>query len=166
MTPGRLELEPLTAEAFEPFGDVIQRQDVAPELINEGRTRKYANLARVETSDGGGNTGIHLYRSTAIALPFTVERMERHPLGSQAFIPLHNRPFPVIVAPPGDGPLAGDVRGFISNGKQGVNLRKGVWHHYQISLDGEADYLVIDRIGPGGDFEEWILDPPLQIKLS
>jgi ureidoglycolate lyase len=165
VTRGRLLLEPLTAEAFEPFGDVIQRRDAAAGLINQGRTRKYADLARIETSDGGGKTGVHLYRSAAISLPFTVERMERHLLGSQAFIPLHGRPFPVIVAPPGSGPSAGDVRGFISNGKQGVNLRKGVWHHYQISLGEEADYLVIDRIGPGEDCEEWALDPPLQIRL-
>ena len=166
MKPESLELQPLTAGAFEPFGEVIQRKGVAAEVINQGRTRKYANLTRVDTSQDGGETAMHLYRSTAISLPFLIERMERHPLGSQAFMPLQRRPFPVIVAPPGDHPRAEEIRGFISDGKQGINYRKGVWHHYQISLGGSADYLVLDRAGPGGNFEEWVLERPLLIDLA
>ena len=161
MNSDHLVLEPLTAEAFAPFGEVIQRQGVTPELINYGQTQKFANLARIDTGDGGGKTTVHLYRSQAVTLPFLIERMERHPLGSQAFMPLHQQPFPVIVAPPGDDPEIQAIRGFISNGEQGINLHKGVWHHYQVSLSRICDYLVIDRKGPHNNCEEWVLKRPL-----
>jgi ureidoglycolate lyase len=163
MKPEHLELQPLTAEAFEPFGDVIQRQGVIPENINYGQTQKFADLALIDTSECGGETAVHLYRSQAATLPFLIERMERHPLGSQAFMPLHQRSFPVIVAPAGDDPDIQTIRGFITNGEQGINYRKGVWHHYQISLNGICDYLVIDRIGPNLNCEEWVLDRKLVI---
>jgi ureidoglycolate lyase len=163
MKPDQLELQPLTAEAFEPFGDVIQRQGVIPEDINYEQTQKFADLALIDTSEGGGETAVHLYRSQAATLPFLIERMERHPLGSQAFMPLHQRPFPVIVAPAGDDPDIQTIRGFISSGDQGINYHKGVWHHYQISLNGICDYLVIDRIGPNFNCEEWVLDRKLVI---
>ena len=158
MNSDHLVLEPLTAEAFAPFGEVIQRQGVIPENINYGQTQKYVDLARIDIAEGGGETTVHLYRSRPVTLPFLIERMERHPLGSQAFMPLHQQPFPVIVAPPGDDPEIRSIRGFISNGEQGINLHKGVWHHYQISLDGTCDYLVIDRTGPHNNCEEWVLD--------
>jgi len=159
----RLKLNPLTAEAFEPFGDIIQADGVSPQSINYGHTLKYADLARIDTGESGGETTIHLYRSQAATLPFPVERMERHPLGSQAFMPLHPRPFPVIVASPGDGPDIQAVRGFITNGKQGVNIHRGVWHHHLISLKGICDYLVIDRAGPQINCDEWALDGRLII---
>ena len=161
MKAERLKLRPLTVEAFEPYGDVIQRTGVIPEIINNGRTEKYADLARIDTN--GGGTSVHLYRSQAATLPFLIERMERHPLGSQSFVPLHRGPFPVIVAPPGDNPDIQTIRGFISNGEQGVSFRKGVWHHSQISLDGVCDYLVIDRRGPEANCQDWVLERRLFI---
>ena len=165
MNSEHLVLEPLTAEAFALFGEVIQRQGVSPEIINYGRTQKFADLARIDTAEGDGETTVHLYRSQAVTLPFLVERMERHPLGSQAFMPLHQQPFPVVVAPPGDDPEVQAIKGFISNGEQGINLHKGVWHHYQVSLSGISDYLVIDRTGPQNNCEEWVLDRPLMITV-
>ena len=163
MKPERLKLEPLSAGAFEPFGDVIQRQGVAPQDINYGQTLKYADLALIDTGESGGETTIHLYRSQPATLPFIVERMERPPLGTQAFMPLHKRPFPVIVAPPGDEPGIHSIRGFITNGEQGINYHRGVWHHYQISLNGICDYLVIDRADPENNCDEWLLDRQLLI---
>jgi len=160
-----LVLEPLTAEAFAPFGEVIQRQGVTPQSINYGRTQKFADLARIDTAAEGGETTVHLYRSEAVMLPFQIERMERHPLGSQAFMPLHQQPFPVIVAPPGDDPEFQTIRGFITNGEQGINLHKGVWHHYQVSLAGNCVYLVIDRKGPHNNCVEWELDQALMIVM-
>ena len=165
MNLNHLVLEPLTAEAFAPFGEVIQRQGVTPQSINDGRTQKFADLARIDTAEADGETTVHLYRSQSVTLPFLIERMERHPLGSQAFMPLHHQPFPVIVAPPGDDPEIQAIRGFITNGEQGINLHKGVWHHYQISLAGICDYLVIDRTGPQNNCEEWVLDRPLLITV-
>ena len=156
--------EPLTASAFHAFGEVIQMEGHQPHEINSGNTKKYADLARLVASDGA-RLALHLYRSTPVESPFTIRSMERHPLGSQAFVPLHDRPFPVVVALPGPAPGAADIRVFLSNGLQGVNLHPGTWHHYQLSLGQESDYLVIDRVGGEENFEEVILSEPVLLQI-
>lgn len=84
--------------------------------------------------------------------------MECHPLGSQAFFPLHDRPFPVVVALPDSVPSTDTIRVFLTNGRQGVNIYPGVWHHYQLTLEQDSDYIVIDRKGSGENFEEYQLE--------
>jgi len=164
MTPLPLRLQELTAPAFAPFGDVLQTDGQAAEEINRGHTDKFADLARIDVSDEKGRAAVHIFRSRPLTLPLLIGQMERHPLGSQAFMPLQASPFVVVVAPAGSVPAAEDVRGFVSNGRQGVNLHRGVWHHYQITLEEPAEYLVIDRAGPGVNFEEKRLNPPLVIE--
>ncbi len=159
-----LHLKPLTQEAFAPFGDVIQKQGHYPEEINYGQTRKYAGLAQIDVADEEGTATVHIYRSRPVSLPFRVEVMEYHPLGSQAFIPLHKRPFLVVVAPPAEILDFDSIQGFFTNGEQGVNLKKGVWHHYQLSLLENCDYLVIERDGPGVNTIEQHLDKTLLIE--
>jgi ureidoglycolate lyase len=156
--------EPLTREAFRPFGDVIEIEGRVAETINRGNTEKYADLARLVSLDDG-RLALSIYRSRAVQPPVMIKAMECHPLGSQAFIPLHQRPFPVIVALPGTALLAGDIRAFLSNGLQGVNLLPGTWHHYQLSFEKRSDYLVIDRAGEGGNLEERELETPLFLQL-
>jgi ureidoglycolate lyase len=160
----RLNLKPLTQEAFAPFGDVIQKEGRYPEEINYGQTRKYAGLARIDLGDDEGTATVHIYRSRPVSLPFRIEIMEYHPSGSQAFIPLHRRPFLVIVAPPAETLPFKSIQGFITNGEQGVNLKKAVWHHYQLSLDETCDYLVIERDGPGVNTIEQHLEKALFIE--
>jgi len=160
----KLNLQPLSDDAFSPFGDVIQRQGHHPKEINYGQTRKYVNLAQIDAADNDGAPVIHIYRSRPVTLPFRIEMMERHPLGSQAFHPLHNRPFPVIVAPASERLDVGAIQGFLTNGEQGINLHRGVWHHYQLTLGETSDYLVIDRSGPGDNTVETHLDIPLFIE--
>ena len=160
----RLNLKPLTSDTFAPFGDVIQKQGHYPEEINYGQTRKYANLAGIDTSDEAGEACVHIYRSRPVSFPFRVEVMEYHPLGSQAFVPLHNRAFPVVVAPRADELDFKSIQGFFTNGEQGVNIHKGVWHHFQLSLDEISDYLVIDRSGPGNNRVEQRLGKTLFIE--
>ena len=159
-----LHLKPLTQEAFAPFGDVIQKQGHYPEDINYGQTRKYAGLAEIDVADEEGTATVHIYRSRPVSLPFRIEVMEYHPLGSQAFIPLHQRPFLVVVAPPAEILPFESIQGFFTNGEQGVNLKKGVWHHYQLSLLENCDYLVIERDGPGVNTIEQHLDKTLLIE--
>ncbi len=149
MKTHHLQLKPLTDEAFAPFGEVIQKQGHFPQEINYGQTKKYAGLANMDLCDEEGAPALHIYRSRPISLPFRIEIMEYHPLGSQAFIPLHHRPFPIVVAPPAEQLDIKSIQGFFTNGEQGINLKKGVWHHYQLSLDETSEYLVIDRHGPG-----------------
>ena len=153
--------EPLTKDVFQPFGDVLETREVSPQMINSGQTQKFGNLAEINFADGGHGQ-ISIYRSRPIKLPFKVRQMECHPLGSQAFYPLHLRPFPVVVAPKGAVPGPEDIRVFLTNGHQGINLHPGVWHHYQLTLGLESDYVVFDRNGDGDNellcqFDEEIL---------
>ena len=145
--------EPLTKDAFLPFGNVLETDGVNPEMINFGNTQKFGDLAEITLEDGG-QAQLSIYRSHAIELPFRILLMERHPLGSQAFYPLHERPFPLVVALPGTFPGAEGIRVFLTNGRQGVNLHPGVWHHYQITLGQDSDYIVFDRGGTGENCQE------------
>jgi ureidoglycolate lyase len=162
--PTRLPLQALTREAFEPFGEVIDIAGRSAQSINDGRALKWADLATLDTLAGGGRTALHRYRSEPIRWPFAIEKLERHPLGSQAFIPLHQRPFLVVVAPAGGEPGPETIRGFLTDGQQGVNYFRGTWHHYQLTLDQPGDYLVIDRAGPGRNLDEFRLPQPLLIE--
>jgi ureidoglycolate lyase len=159
----RLTAQPLSREAFEAFGEVIEIAGRRAEPINEGRAQKWADLATLDTQTAGGRSALHRYRSRPVGLPFTVEDLECHPLGSQAFIPLHDRPFLVVVAPAGNPPAADSVRAFLTDGQQGVNLFRGTWHHPQLTLGEAGDYLVIDRAGPGPNLEECRLAVTLQV---
>ena len=151
-----IRTEPLTSAAFRPFGDVLESEGITPELINQGSTQKFADQAKITLADGG-RAQIHIYRSKPIDLPFQIRMMERHALCSQAFFPLHDRPFPIVVALPNAIPGPESIRVFLSNGRQGVNLHPDVWHHYQLTLDKTSDYLVIDRGGAGDDCDEYHL---------
>lgn len=156
--------EPLTHEAFQPFGEVIELDGRESEPINQGRTEKFAGLAKLVTMDSASMV-LHRYRSQPAELPVTIETMERHPLGCQAFIPLHGRPFPVVVAPAGPAPETRDIRLFLSDGRQGVNLAPGTWHHYQLSLDEVSEYLVIERGGTDPNCDQFRLAEPLLVRL-
>jgi ureidoglycolate lyase len=152
-----LRPEPLSAAAFSAFGQVLEITGRLAEEINEGNTLKFADLADFNFGPDG-SPRLSLYRSRPARTPIPIRMLERHPLGSQAFMPLHPRPFPVVVAPPGVPPRPDSIRAFMTNGQQGINLNPGVWHNYQLSLERESDYLVIDRTGPGANLEEHILE--------
>ncbi|MDC2859446.1 MULTISPECIES: ureidoglycolate lyase [unclassified Delftia] len=145
----RLRAQPLTAEAFAEFGEVIDSAGHTPLLINDGMTERYHALARVDTGGSEGHALINLFHARPYALPLQLTSMERHPLGSQAFMPLDAQPFIVVVAPLGEQVAPGDLRAFITNGRQGVNYRRGVWHHSLIALNAPARFIVVDRGGPG-----------------
>ncbi|MBW8812741.1 MAG: ureidoglycolate lyase [Caulobacterales bacterium] len=143
--------QPLTADAFAPFGEVIEaseRAEVIP--INYGWTTRFHDLADVEV--GEGRAIISLFRSTPLT-PLVLKIFERHPLGSQAFMPLQGRPYLVAVAPRGDFDPAA-VRLFQAAPHQGVNYARGVWHHFLLAQEAESDFLVVDREGPGDNLDE------------
>ena len=144
--------EPLTAEAFAPFGSVIEAGKDAVKLdINQGHAIRYDRLAEIDVADEGGVGVISLFRARPLA-ELVLKTFERHPLGSQSFVPLSGRPYLVAVAPAGDFDAA-KVRVFRAEGHQGVHYRKGVWHHFLLVLE-ESDFLVVDRAGPGENCEE------------
>ena len=158
-----LQLEPLTAEAFRPYGTVVDTGETSPVLINDGNTQKFANLLPLDCEHQDGRVAVHLYRSIARELPLTVHGLERHPLGSQAFWPLSNRPYIVVVAPPDPSLDESAICAFLASGSQAIQYHRGTWHHYQISLETESDYLVLDREGPGDNCDEVTLSQPLTI---
>jgi ureidoglycolate lyase len=158
MTP-----EPLTAEAFAPFGSVIEASDEALKLdINQGHAVRYDALAEVDVADGGGVPVISLFRARPLA-ELVLRTFERHPLGSQTFVPLSGKPYLVAVAPAGSFNPA-QIRLFRADGHQGVHYRNGVWHHFLLVLE-ESDFLVVDRAGPGDNCEEIELAPGEEIRV-
>jgi ureidoglycolate lyase len=151
---------PLTAEAFAPFGDVIEASERAERIpINYGYTTRFNDLAAIDV--GEGHPVVSLFRSLPLTPPL-LKVFERHPLGSQAFMPLNGRPFLVAVAPAGDFDPA-RVAVFRATADQGVNYAKGTWHHFLLALEAESDFLVIDRGGPGDNLDEIDLAPSDQI---
>jgi ureidoglycolate lyase len=160
-----LQLQPLTADAFAPFGIVVETGGMTPQIINDGHTRKFPNLLPFDCDHECGRVAVHLYRSAARQLPLEIRCLERHPLGSQAFWPLQVRPYVVVVSPPGPELDESAICAFLAGGHQAIQYHRGTWHHYQISLEAESDYLVLDREGPGDNCEEWELVQPLLITL-
>lgn len=149
-----LVVEPLTREAFARFGDVIEAASAAKVYaINAGTTTRFHDLASIDTAREGGRALLSLFRAQPRELPFALTMLERHPLGSQAFVPLSARPYLVVVA---ESP---DVlpRAFLARDGQGVNYRAGTWHHPLLALDEVSDFLVIDRGGPGDNCDEAVL---------
>jgi ureidoglycolate lyase len=147
--------EPLTADAFAPFGDLIEASDRAEMLaINYGWTTRFNALSDVAVGDG--HAILSIFRSRPLT-PLVLKVFERHPLGSQAFMPLQGRPYLVAVAPPGAFDAAA-VRVFRAETHQGVNYARGTWHHFLLALEAESDFLVVDREGPGENLDEVELD--------
>ncbi len=158
-----IEVAPLTAAAFAPYGEVIEAVPAAERrIINGGNTERFHDLARLD-SGPGGHAIVSIFRGQPRELPFVMTMMEHHPLGSQAFMPLSGRPYLVAVAPPGGGVRAGAIRVFLAQPHQGVNYAAGTWHHPLLALDAVSDFLVIDRSGPGENCVEQALEVPARI---
>ena len=161
-----LKIEPLTKEAFTPFGQVIETEGSNFFPINKGFTERYHRLADVELAYPEDKAIISIFRSTRLTYPLTIEMVERHPKGSQAFIPLERQPFLVVLAPPSDEPDLTALRAFITNGRQGVNYATGVWHHPILSLESNSDFLIVDRTGEGDNCDEYFFDESQWLQLN
>ncbi len=149
-----LKPEPLTREGFAAYGDVIEtsrRQSVA---MNSARFERFDDLCNVDMSDDGPVAVSIACCRTPTKLPLRLDMVERHPLGSQAFVPLTPCIMVLVVAPPGESVDAGDLRAFVTNGRQGVNYHRGTWHMPLISFAEGSEYLVIDRGGSALNCEQ------------
>lgn len=149
-----LRARALTRTDFAPFGDVVQMAGHDSFPINQGTADRYHDLAHVDVASQGGRAAISLVRARPQATPVSLRLMERHPLASQAFIPLSPNPFLVVVAHPGPVPDGEALHAFVSIGRQGVNYHKGVWHHPLIALRAVTDFVVVDREGPEDNCDE------------
>ena len=139
---------PLTRDAFNTFGDVVQTEGAEHFGTNAGYAERFHDLARIECSAEGGRPLLSIFRARPFPLPLRVVLPERHPISSQAFIPMGQAPFLIVVADRSREPKLADLRAFITNGRQGINYRPGTWHHPLIAFEA-ADFLVVDRKGPG-----------------
>ena len=148
-----IRTRPLTHEAFAPFGDVLEVSGEPDKLINQGLCGRFHDRARLDFSDG--RAGISLFSAQARSLPYRLEMVERHPDGSQAFLPMHQNPFLVVVAPDEDG-LPGTPLAFLTAPGQGIGLHRGIWHGVLTPLHEPGLFAVVDRIGAGANLvEHW-----------
>ncbi len=154
-----LRPKPLTAEAFARFGDVIEARG-APRSINQGHAKRYHDLAALDLLADGGRATMSIFHSTPPTYPFAIREMERHPKSTQAFVPLSGRPFLVVVAPPGAFD-EGAIEAFVASPAQGINLHKGVWHHFNLALEAESAFLVVDRDASDENNDEVTLSTPI-----
>ena len=162
MTGIALPVRPLTRAAFAPFGDVIETEGARHFSINEGTTERYDDLALVDVGAEGGRPLISIFRGQARRLPIPIAMVERHPLGTQAFMPLGHNPYLVVVADDRDEGPDG-LHAFLASSHQGVSYRRGTWHHPLLALNVTSDFLVVDRGGDGQNLEEHRFEAPFQV---
>ena len=143
-------IEPIkiTRKNFTEFGDLISSEDIHPIDINAGYAKRFDNLANINTLKDGGKTIVSIFSALKRNFPMKIDMMEKHPLGSQAFIPMKETTFLCFVAPPGESPEINKIQSYIIPPKTGINYKPGIWHFPLISTE-DADFLVIDRKGNG-----------------
>lgn len=158
-----LRTQPLSHDAFAPFGDVLEISDKPDMTINQGQCGRFHDLAKVDFIGDNARAGISLFHSQARSLPYRLDMMERHPLGSQAFIPMAAHPFLAIVAADVDGE-PGTPLAFITTPGQGVNYNRNTWHGVLTPLSEPGLFAVVDRIGDGKNLEEHWFEHPYLIE--
>ena len=162
MIESQIKARSITRDDFSPFGELLMCEGAVTYACNQGRATRYHDLLKnIDVSEGVGRVGLSIYKSTPSSIPFKIEVMERHPLGTQAFIPMTMDPesrYLVAVAPAGEFDK-NKILAFIVNGQIGVNYKKGVWHLPIVALDTDMDFLAVDRIGVGINCDETCFFP-------
>ncbi len=157
-----LVARPITAEAFAPYGEVIATGGPSV-TINEGLCQRFSDLATFDLD--GGQVGLSLFQSHLRALPYTCDLLERHPLGSQCFIPMSEAALLIIVAPDNNG-QPGEPEAFLTTNDVAVNIARNTWHGVLAPIKGTGLFAVIDRIGDGPNLEEHRLEKPVSITIN
>lgn len=153
-----IRARPLTPEAFAPWGEVLEATG-AHRLINAGLCRRFHDRARPDVE--GGLAGLSVFEAEPRSLPYALDLVERHPLGSQAFLPMTSHPFLVVVAEDGEAP--GPVHAFVTSGAQGINIRRGAWHGVLTPLHARGLFAVLDYVGDAPNLQEHRFAEPLTI---
>ena len=154
--------QPLTAAAFAPFGDVLDCAGAPDMIINQGMCGRFHDRATLEFGANGA-AGISLFNATPRSFPYVLDMMERHPLGSQAFIPMTEHPFLVIVAE-NSGNAPQNPQAFMTRAGQAVNYHRNIWHGVLTPLHAPGLFAVVDRIGSGNNLQEHWFDDPITIE--
>jgi ureidoglycolate lyase len=161
----KLAVKPLTQANFAPFGDVVESEGRDSFFINNGMAERFHNLARVEATGEKASVIISLVKSKKFELPRKVDHVEYHPFGSQAFLPLDQTPFVVVVAKAGDTPSSDDLHAFVTNGQQGINYHAGTWHHVLLTPYAAMNFICVDRAGEGNNCIDYHFDEPVHREL-
>jgi len=159
-----LSIEPLTKQAFAPFGDVVETEGMTPLSINQGFAERYNGLANIDVAAEGGRVNISWFVASVRPAPIAIRLMERHPLGSQLFMPLNGADWLVVVC--ADPLVRTSYRAFAANGRQGVNYARNCWHHPLLVREDASPFLVVDRSGDGDNLEEYWLSQEMQLDLG
>ena len=159
-----LQPQPLTRERFAPYGDVIESADIDRAAMNAARFERFDDLCAVDTGDKGRVAVSIAKCRVATALPYRIDMVERHPLGSQAFVPLSRAKMIVVVAPPEQSVETADLRAFVTNGRQGINYKRGTWHMPLIAFEAGQEFLIIDRATGEPNCDEHVLDEPILLE--
>jgi len=158
--------KPLTSERFAPFGDVIESVVDRTAAMNAERFERFDDLCRLDMSDDG-RVAVSIARCrVATTLPYRLDMVERHPLGSQAFVPLGPSRMIVVVAPPEESVEASDLCAFVTNGRQGINYHRGTWHMPLIAFASGQEFLIIDRAADQPNCDMHSLDEPVMLVES
>jgi len=164
--PHTLVPQPLTPQAFAPYGVVLAAPAGVGRLINGGNAERFDLVDDLQLGAQGGRPMLALFRAQARRFPHEVTEMERHALGSQTFVPLGERRFVIVVAPAGEAPTAaGMLEAFVTDGRQGVVLAPGTWHHALLAVDA-GDFVVIERAAAGVDCDVCRLHEPARIEAA
>ncbi|MDN5787265.1 ureidoglycolate lyase [Pseudorhodobacter sp.] len=155
-----IQTEPLTAAAFAPFGEVLEATGTPEKLINKGKCGRFHDRAKLDFADA--RAGISVFLGEPCSFPYDIELVERHPEGSQAFLPMTQNPFLVVVTTGVDA----KPRAFLTNGAQGINLHRGVWHGVLTPLAAPGLFGVVDRIGTTPNLEEHHFELPWTVTGS
>ena len=159
----KIIIEPMTADAFAPFGDLLEAKGTPDKIINQGLCGRFHDRARMDFSDG--RAGISIFHAERRDLPLKLDLVERHPDGSQAFVPMSHQPFLVVVAEDQNG-TPQNIRAFLTEAGQAINIHRGVWHGVLTPLHDPGLFAVIDRIGEGPNLEEYWLPDEVIIAIS
>ena len=158
--------KPLTSERFAPFGDVIESVVDRTAAMNAERFERFDDLCKLDMADDG-RVAVSIARCrVATALPYRLDMVERHPLGSQAFVPLGPSRMIVVVAPPEESVEASDLCAFVTNGRQGINYHLGTWHMPLIAFENGQEFLIIDRAADQPNCDMHSLDEPVMLVES
>ena len=148
MTERIIKPTPMTKENFSKFGDMIGTENIKPIEINNGYANRFDDIAKIDTANNNGETTISIFSALKRSFPMKIDMMEKHPLGTQAFIPMKETTFLTLVAPEGKKLEIDKIESFVVPKGKGVNYKTGIWHFPLISTE-DMDFLVVDRKGPG-----------------
>ena len=142
----KIKPKKITRENFSIYGELISKENIKPMNINNGYAKRFDDLVNINFEKNNGKINISVFQATKRSFPMQIDMMEKHPEGSQAFIPMKESVFFVFVAPRGEKPEIDLIESFLIPKGTGINYKPGVWHFPLISTEN-MDFLVIDRKG-------------------